>query len=203
MLTFKLFSILLAMEVFGLTYYLSVIRTGYRNFESLTDYIPVLIAAAFGALTYFLCDLVMEHKHANEEKIARAILQPVLPAGETLLASTFGFTGPSHAARYVVGIWDDLSLNRRRRWYYVGISQRSLAIVKVKGGMPTGKYVLRRSQVMQVKLDKIAISGPRLLMQFAADPMILWIDGDYTMTRRAEELMRVWRGQAISPKPSL
>ncbi len=197
MIVSKLFCILLGLEIFALTYYLSVIRIGYRNVQSLTDYISVLIAAAFGALTYYLVDRVIERKQANKEKIAKEALLPLLPAGETLLAYTRGWAYDDRPWRLIVRtIRDVIFGNPRRIYYYVGVSDQSLIIIWSDGNIPTvTEHVLLRSQVKQLKFESILISGHRLFIQFAAKPIILWIDRDYMMTRRAKELAKVWNGE--------
>jgi hypothetical protein len=193
MIVSRLPCILRAVLIFALIYFLGVLIVGYRNFESVSFSVAYIIALAFGVGAFIYC----AYKPVNEEEVAKQILEPVLPPGETLCGFTYGFTGPLHAGRLILGIGGDTIFfrNRRRKWYYLGASDQSLIVVQVKRNVPIGiQQVLRRSQVTQLKFEKIPIAGPRLTIQAEAEPMILWIEGIY-MAWRAQELVKVWESR--------
>jgi hypothetical protein len=193
----KVSSIILAIFVFIFAWVLCAVPFSGSDSASYGWIIALIIALALGVGSYFVFEALQKRALAQQEKTAQEIIAPLLPAGETLLAFAQGYIGPGRTGMVIMfGVLGDALINApRRKWYYVGISRQTLALVQVNGKRPTGvQQVLRRSDVRQLTFDSGAFKEPKLLLQFAAENMELRLDG--SMIKRAKALDAAWRSAA-------
>jgi hypothetical protein len=168
-----------------------IVNIPYEN--PLIDNLGLVLGLACGIATFFISEVVNRRILATKEDTARALLKSVLPPQETLLAFVLGFTGPSRAViapfARVIGT---LVLPMRSKWYYLGVTSQSLAVVRVHHNKPTGESrVWPRSQVLELSFDRPAFSEPRITIQFSSEQMVLRVE-DSAFIDRADELERVW-----------
>jgi hypothetical protein len=157
--------------------------------------LALVIAVALAVVTYLLADRLGRWTGARQEKKAVSTLSPAVPAGEPLQMVTYGYVGPGRSgAIFLFGALGDAIINApRRKWYYVGLTDRHLILLQVKNEKPTGvQQVLARSDVQQLEYAG-GVFGPRLVVTLAAEKMELKVES-YTWQERAKVLDKIWRG---------
>jgi hypothetical protein len=193
----KATNIILAIVVFLLAWLLCTLTVSGPDTSSYAWAIGLVIALVLGVGAYYLFDALQKYSFAQQEKTAKEIFAPVLPAGEMLLAFVKGYTGPGRTGMVLLfGALGDALINApRRKWYYAGVTKQYLVLVQVNGKKPTGvQQVLRRSEVGQLVFESGAFKEPKLILQFAAERMELRIDAN--MIKRAKEIDATWRNVA-------
>ncbi len=195
----KFFSFFVAtMVFFVISVAAGLYMIAYLQSESLTQYVAVAVGLVFGSGAYLLTNRIFESKQANEEAVARQILEPFIPAGETLRAFTIGFIGPGKGLKFATGLLVDALVNEpRRQWYYVGVTQQSLAVVPITGNSdPSSNLVLRRSDVKQLRFDNHLLADATLTIQTPQGQIELRIKEESAMITRAMKLDDVWNRRA-------
>lgn len=155
-----------------------------------------VVGLSLGVTTYFVSERINQRIFADQENAGQSLLQSVLPSGERLQAFTLAYTTrdrPLMPFILYISILDQLTSDK---WYFIGASQQSLAIVQVKHNRPTGmSRVWRRSEVKEFEYRTPLFQAPQLTLQLPSGRMELLIKG-YGMTAHVEELVRAWeRGQ--------
>ena len=190
-------NITLAIIVFLLAWLLCTVTFMGTDASSYAWAIGLIIALVIGVGSYYFFGVLQKRTFAQEEKTAKEIFTPVLPAGERLLAFAQCYTGPGRTGMVLLfGALGDAIINApRRKWYYLGITQQYLILVQVNGRKPTGvQQVLRRGEVGQLEFETGAFKEPKLILQFTAERMELRVEGN--MIKRAKAVDVAWRGAA-------
>ena len=163
-------------------------------------FIGFVIAAAIAVGSFFGLGWLEQWTTQRQEKQGNTILGPHVPAGESLKAFTYGYVGPGRTGAILLfGALGDAVINSwRRKFYYVGVTERYAILVQVKNNKPTGvQQVLGRSDVRQLEYSQKAFSGPLLTVQLPADTLELHIEGMGWLPR-AKTLPAVWNGLPLT-----
>ncbi len=164
--------------------------------SSIGPILALIVAVVLAVGTYFLVDWLERVLSTRREKQATAMLSSAIPSGEALQMVTYGYLGPGRTGTMLAfGAMGDAIINApRRKWYYVGLTNRHLILLQVKNKKTTGvQQVLSRSDVQQVAYSPGAFET-KLVITLPAEVMELKVEG-YGWRDRAKALGKMWRGE--------
>ncbi len=189
---------LLALVVFVFVFFFAWLSLAgsQGTLKSIGPTLALIAAVALAVGTYFWVGRTARSSNTYLEKQARAVLSPVIPAGEALQMVTYGYVGPGHAsAAIILGAMGDAIINApRRTWYYVGLTDWHLILLQVKNRNPTGvQQVLGRGDVQQIAYSRGALE-PKLVITLPVEVMELRFEG-YGWQERAQALDKIWHGE--------
>lgn len=194
MLMTKTGSIFLAVIVFFLSCFIAfAFLVAAPNPNGAWFLIGFVVSLGLGIGTYLLIPMLQKRSVDMYQATAQTLLEAILPPGERLLASLQGYTGPGRTGAAFFGYLGDAVINApRRKWYYLGLTPKYVAIVQVKGKMPTGvSQVLPHGDVKDIEYETAAFREPKLVLEFVSDRMELRTMNS-AMNKQAKELAQLW-----------
>ena len=178
---------------------------GENTLNQLAPWIGLVVALAIAVGSYFAFDALSRWSSARREAKARALLAPITPAGETVQASTFGYVGPAFAGfagadiLLFVALAAEVINARRRKWYYVGLTERHLLLLQVSNNKPTGvRQVLARNEVPGLEFQSGIFKGSMLVIRLLREEMQIGVE-QYGWRGRAKTLDNLWRRLPAQP----
>jgi len=174
---------------------------GEDTLSQLAPWIGLVIALALAVGSYFGFDALNRWSSARQEAKARSLLAPLAPPGETIQAFTFGYVGPGRTGAILLfGALGDAVINaRRRKWYYIGLTERHLLLIQVSNNKPTGvQQVLARNDVRGLEFQSGAFKEPKLMIRLPVEEMQIRVE-QYGWRGRAKTLDVLWRGLPAQP----
>lgn len=157
--------------------------------------VGVIVALALTVAAWFALGALAKVSAAQQDKQAHAILDPHLPVGETYQAMMYGYIGPGQVGMVVLfGYLGDWLINSwRRKWHYIGLTDRHLVVLPVSGNRPTGDpRVIGRNEVQQLELKGLQTE---LVIALLTDKLAFKIAPGWQ--EQAKAMDKAWRGVTV------